>query len=236
MTTREEWRVKARLKNARKKWSGKQIKLRKVGSISVDIEGRIVASVKCKNGHLATVPVNRLRALRGCNRCQSTSRRVSQVGKIYGTREVIAQDLVDASRVVTRCECGAISETGLPSLKAGSACRSCVYVGKSDPVNHRRPDVVAKLIALRDEFPWMLDDTEESVEAVAIMVDHLGPLGNEEIGAFFGFARQRASQTEFTAKAAFKEGLALDEQRRQEHEPMGPFRRKMTDRTIWDVT
>ena len=236
MTPREKWRLKNRLKNARKKWSGKQINLRTVGGISADDRGRVVASVKCNNGHTAKVLAKKLTELQRCKRCESDDRRTSQVGKRYGTREVIAQDLVDASRVVTRCECGTIAEVGLPSLKIGSACRSCMHVGKGDPTNHKRPDVVAKLVALRDEFPWMLDDTEESIEAVAIMVDHLGPLGNEEIGAFFGFARQRASQIEFTAKDAFRDALVADEQHRQEHEPMGAFRRRMTDHTVWDVT
>lgn len=228
----ERRRRRHRMAVAKKKWSRKRVGDRTVVRLTWSEDGDILAEVKCASGHEDTIKATRLKCAGSCRQCNPA--RKTMVGERYGTRVIVARDLIDAARVTALCDCGAMSETTYRAMREGAGCRACMYgSGAHKPIeSYRRPDVVAKLKSLAEEFPWMLDDTKEAAQAVSVVVDLFGPMLTEEVSFFLGVSRQAVNLTEHEAQESFRAALARDEQTRHTH-VMSRMGRRTMDRTIY---
>jgi len=83
--------------------------------------------------------------------------------------------------------------------------RHDIHVGGAGRVYHAdkelRLEVIREFVA---DNPWIAEDTEESLEAVYVLIDALGPMTHSEIAEVFGVTRQRIQQNELVALRKLK--------------------------------
>lgn len=118
------------------------------------------------------------------------------VGTRSGRRVAINVAGHRSERVVARCDCGSETEVSRYNFLKHRSCPACSY-------GRGRPEIKELIEELREDCPWLFADTAESVHLVAALVGVTGPLLPSEVGAMFGFSRQRAGQIEKKALEKF---------------------------------